>query len=114
MKSFFTAIMIGLFVVFLVPARGITGAVILGLAALAFDWFWQWLRLKQVGKHANRVTGLLIMSFFFLRLLNVFVFIKIGSIHLSQEGFTLFSAFLLCIPIVNLIAALTGRQRGLN
>jgi len=82
---------------------GIGEALLLGLTAVAADWFWQRWRWWMFKKHGPRNLVIIVFGGLVLRLANVLTFVGIGMNLLQPAGFKVFGCFLLTIPLSNLL-----------
>jgi Na+/proline symporter len=87
--------------------HGICGAVILGLNAVVLDFLWQWLRVLIIKRAKGNAIFMGILGGMLLRLTSILLFLKFASWWLGNQTFDfyIFVAFLILIPLVNLIEA---------
>jgi hypothetical protein len=94
-----------------VPVHGYAGAIMLGIDTIGFDIFWQWLRFEILARKAkhqdNGQMKILpgIMAGFVLRIINMIVFLKLGSWWLARNEFFYFAIFLLTLPLWSKLVA---------
>jgi hypothetical protein len=97
--------------VFFMGWHGLSGAIIWGLNILLLDFFWQWLRWRQIMK-ANRSREMTKVALgYFIRLGNVLLLLKIGQAWLLPESFMICAAITLALPITSIGAAYMLIQR---
>jgi hypothetical protein len=108
--------MSSLMTIFFGNIHGYIGAIVLGLNAVLFDIFWQWLRVKIIRK--NKASYLIggIIGGLAARVVSVFLFIQLGSWWLGKGSsyFMTFAACLLTIPLWALIVARKFKLEKLN
>jgi hypothetical protein len=98
--------------VFFMGCRGLAGAIIFGLNILLLDFFWQWLRWRQVGK-VNGTKGMTKVTLgYFIRLISVLALLKIGQAWLTPQSFLVCAAITLAIPVTSILGAYLLVQRG--
>jgi hypothetical protein len=97
--------------VFFMGCHGLTGAIIWGLNILLLDFFWQWLRWRQVGK-ANGTKGMTKVTLgYFIRLFSVLAWLKIGQAWFAPQSFLVCEAITLAIPVTSILGAYMLVQR---
>jgi predicted tellurium resistance membrane protein TerC len=97
-------------VVFLGQLHGYAGSIILGIVAVYFDFFWQWLRLKLVRSQQTKVIVLGVFGGLILRIAGVFLFVWIGRAWFENPFFYVFVGFFFTIPIWSIISYLKIKQ----
>jgi hypothetical protein len=112
MMIIFATLLVGIVaVIFIVPIHGCAAAILLGIVTIGFDILWQWLRFTilahktkyQNGLNAKLLPG--IITGFVLRMISIFVFLKLGSWWLTRNEFFYYAIFLLTLPLWSKLAA---------
>lgn len=103
-------ILVSLAVILLGQIHGYPGAIILGIAAVYFDFFWQWLRIKLVRSQQTKAVVIGVFGGLILRIVGAFLFIKLGRAWLENPYFYVFVGFFFTIPIWSIITYLKLKQ----
>lgn len=90
--------------------RGLTGAIMLGLTVLIIDHYCSWLRILIFGNRLNIKVTTIIGGFFF-RIINVALFILIGTQWLIPNSRRVFYWIVITIPVWNLLSAYRLAER---
>lgn len=97
-------------VVLLGQLHGYAGAIMLGVIAVYFDFFWQWLRLRLVRSQQTKVIVLGVFGGLILRIAGVFLFVWLGRAWFADSYFYVFVGFFFTIPIWSIISYLKIKQ----
>jgi hypothetical protein len=90
--------------------QGLTGAIMLGLTVLIIDHYCSWLRILIFGNKLNIKVTTIIGGFFF-RIINVALFILIGTQWLIPNSRRVFYWIVITIPVWNLLSAYRLAER---
>ncbi len=101
---------VALAVVLLGQLHGYAGAIMLGIIAVYFDFFWQWLRMKVVRSQQTKIIVLGVFGGLVLRIAGVFLFVWLGRAWLKNPYFYVFVGFFFTIPIWSIISYLKIKQ----
>jgi hypothetical protein len=97
-------------VVLLGRLHGYAGAIMLGIIAVYFDFFWQWLRMKVIRSQQTKIIVLGVLGGLILRIAGVYLFIMIGRTWFENPYFYVFVGFFFTIPIWSIISYLKMKQ----
>jgi hypothetical protein len=101
---------------FMANIHGYAGAIILGVNALAIDFFWQWLRMKIVRQ--SKSGGLLwgILGGMAARVLSIYLFVRVGLWWLGNgrinTAVSIFTIILLTLPVWSIIVSNKFKAEG--
>jgi hypothetical protein len=113
MNYWLTALVpIGWGLVFTLNLTGTTGAWILGLTVIIVDCAALRLRFSSIRKTGTSLKPAAVIGGLLFRILNLTVFLGLGSWWLVSAAQPLFHVIILTIPIWNLLAAATGWLKG--
>lgn len=101
----FASMIIILGLVFGLNLRGLAGALALGITVLTIDYGCLRLRIRLLRKNGTSLKLFTIVGVFLFRLLNIVVFLMVGSWWLVPATHQLFYWILITIPIWNLLGA---------
>ena len=97
-------------VVLLGQIHGYAGAIMLGVIAVYFDFFWQWLRMKLLRSQQTKLIVLGVFGGLVLRIASVFLFVWLGRAWFANPYFNVFIGFFFTIPIWSIISYLKLKQ----
>lgn len=89
---------------FVFNLRGLTGAIMLGLTVLLIDHYCSWLRILMFGNGIS-IKATAIIGGFLFRIINVALFILVGTQWLTPNSQHVFYWILITIPVWNLLSA---------
>lgn len=101
-----TLFIIVLSLVFSLKEQGFLGALILGLSVITVDFCCLWIRIRLLQKSRTSLKMFAIIGVLTLRLLNVLIFVVVGTWWLNPVAQQLFYWFVITIPIWNLLGAI--------
>lgn len=105
MKSVFAMAPVILGLVFGLGLQESIGAILLGITGLIVDNFLLWLRVEFLRRVGTSIRPVLVIGGFYLRVINVAIFLLVGAWWLVSGVQPLFHWIIITIPLWNLLSA---------